>query len=45
MCGHGERAMSAASVLAAAGHRDIAILAGGPQDWAASTGTSLEATR
>ena len=42
MCGHGERAMSAASVLASAGHRDVAVLAGGPQDWAESTGQCLE---
>ena len=34
MCGHGERAMGAASLLARAGHRDVAVLAGGPQDWA-----------
>ena len=43
MCGHGERAMSAASVLASAGHRDVAVLTGGPQDWAESTGQCLEA--
>lgn len=29
-CGHGERAMSAASLLERAGHRDVAVLAGGP---------------
>ena len=29
-CGHGERAMSAASLLARAGHTDVAVLAGGP---------------
>jgi hydroxyacylglutathione hydrolase len=28
-CGHGERAMSAASLLQRAGHRDVAVLAGG----------------
>jgi hydroxyacylglutathione hydrolase len=28
-CGHGERAMSAASLLERAGHRDVAVLAGG----------------
>jgi rhodanese-related sulfurtransferase len=44
MCGHGERAMSAASVLARAGRRDMAVLTGGPQDWAVSTGQSLEVT-
>jgi len=31
-CGHGERAMSAASLLERAGHRDIAVFAGGPDD-------------
>lgn len=35
MCGHGERAMGAASLLERAGHRDLAVLAGGPDDWAA----------
>ncbi|MEX2503868.1 MAG: rhodanese-like domain-containing protein, partial [Egicoccus sp.] len=29
-CGHGERAMSAASLLQRAGHDDVAVLAGGP---------------
>jgi hydroxyacylglutathione hydrolase len=29
-CGHGERAMSAASLLRRAGHDDVAVLAGGP---------------
>jgi len=41
MCGHGQRAMSAASVLARAGHHDVAVLAGGAQDWAKSTGQPL----
>lgn len=41
MCNHGERAMGAASLLARAGHRDVAVLAGGPEDWAAATGTAL----
>lgn len=31
-CGHGERAMSAASLLARAGHHDVVVLAGGPED-------------
>lgn len=31
-CGHGERAMSAASLLERAGHRDVAVLAGGPDE-------------
>ena len=42
MCGHGQRAMSAASMLASAGHPDVAVLAGGPPDWAESTGQPLE---
>ncbi|TCC33184.1 MBL fold metallo-hydrolase [Kribbella speibonae] len=41
MCGHGERAMSAASVLERAGHRDLAVLTGGADDWAAATGRRL----
>jgi hydroxyacylglutathione hydrolase len=43
MCGHGERAMSAASILAAAGFTDLTVLAGSPADWAAANGTHLEA--
>jgi hydroxyacylglutathione hydrolase len=42
MCGHGERAMGAASVLEAAGHRGLAVLDGGPQDWVRATGGKLE---
>jgi hydroxyacylglutathione hydrolase len=42
MCGHGERAMGAASLLERAGHRDLAVLEGGPDDWAETTGGSLE---
>jgi glyoxylase-like metal-dependent hydrolase (beta-lactamase superfamily II)/rhodanese-related sulfurtransferase len=34
MCGHGERAATAASVLERAGVSDVTILSGGPQDWA-----------
>jgi hydroxyacylglutathione hydrolase len=41
MCGHGERAMTAASLLAARGHRDVTVLSGGPADWAEATGTDL----
>lgn len=41
MCGHGERAMGAASELEAAGHRHLAVLVGGPGDWAAATGQAL----
>jgi len=42
MCGHGERAMSAASVLERAGRDDVSVLLGGPSDWAASHGAGLE---
>lgn len=42
MCGHGERAMGAASLLARGGHRDLAVLSGGPEDWARVTGRPLE---
>lgn len=42
MCGHGERAMSAASLLSRAGHCDTVVLAGGPGDWARATGGALE---
>jgi hydroxyacylglutathione hydrolase len=42
MCGHGERAMTAASLLQRAGHQGLAVLAGGPWDWAAATGRPLQ---
>lgn len=42
MCGHGERAMTGASLLEAAGHRSVSVLAGGPGEWQAATGTALE---
>ena len=35
MCGHGERAATAASLLERAGRSDIAVVIGGPDDWAA----------
>lgn len=41
MCGHGERAMTAAGLLAARGHKDVTVLAGGPADWTAATGIEL----
>jgi hydroxyacylglutathione hydrolase len=43
MCGHGERAMSAASFLERAGHTDVRVLAGGPHDWSRATGHPLQA--
>jgi rhodanese-related sulfurtransferase len=45
MCGHGERAMGAASLLERAGHRDVAVLVGGPADWAGATGRDLASDR
>jgi glyoxylase-like metal-dependent hydrolase (beta-lactamase superfamily II)/rhodanese-related sulfurtransferase len=42
MCGHGERAMTGASLLAAAGHRYLSVLIGGPEDWHAATGIDLQ---
>ena len=45
MCGHGERAMSAASILQAGGHRELAVVLGGPSDWASSSGRALETGR
>lgn len=43
MCGHGERAATAASVLERAGVSDVTILPGGPQDWAdAGPGRTLQ---
>lgn len=41
MCGHGERALTAASLLERAGHRDVRVLVGGPADWAAVHGATL----
>lgn len=41
MCGHGERAMTGASILQAAGHDLVSVVAGGPGDWSAATGIAL----
>lgn len=41
MCGHGERAMTAASLLERAGHDEVAVVVGGPDDWAHATGREL----
>ncbi|HWB71313.1 MAG TPA: rhodanese-like domain-containing protein, partial [Egibacteraceae bacterium] len=41
-CGHGPRAMTAASLLRRAGHADLQVLAGGPEEWSQATGRSLE---
>jgi hydroxyacylglutathione hydrolase len=42
MCGHGERAMTGASLLQRAGHRDLTVLLGGPSDWSGATERPLE---
>jgi rhodanese-related sulfurtransferase/glyoxylase-like metal-dependent hydrolase (beta-lactamase superfamily II) len=42
MCSHGERAMGAASLLARAGKTDVAVMAGGADDWSAATGQPLQ---
>jgi hydroxyacylglutathione hydrolase len=39
MCGHGPRAVSAASLLARAGRDDVTVLVGGPPEWAAAHGS------
>jgi len=44
MCGHGERAATAASLLERGGHTAVAVLTGGPPDWADATGLALEST-
>lgn len=41
MCGHGERAMTGASIIAAARRHDLVVLDGGPDTWSAATGQSL----
>jgi glyoxylase-like metal-dependent hydrolase (beta-lactamase superfamily II)/rhodanese-related sulfurtransferase len=45
MCGHGERAMTAVSMLQRAGHTGLTVLAGGAQDWADATGRPLQEGR
>jgi hydroxyacylglutathione hydrolase len=42
MCGHGERATTGASLLERAGHRDVSVLVGGPDEWASVRGAPLE---
>ena len=44
MCGHGERAMTAASILASRGHH-VTVLDGGPETWATATQQSLTVGR
>ncbi|HZK58700.1 MAG TPA: rhodanese-like domain-containing protein, partial [Cryobacterium sp.] len=45
MCGHSERATTAASILEAAGRTDVAVLNGGAADWSRESGRSLELGR
>ncbi|MGJ5894664.1 rhodanese-like domain-containing protein [Streptomyces niveiscabiei] len=40
-CGHGERGMTAASILERAGRTDVAVLDGGAADYAAAHGEQL----
>lgn len=44
MCGHGERAMSAASLLANRGRTGLTVLAGGPDEWQRTVGRPLAAS-
>ena len=44
MCGHGERAMTAAGILSARGC-DVDVLDGGPETWTAATGRPLRTGR
>jgi hydroxyacylglutathione hydrolase len=41
MCAHGERAMTAASLLERAGRQDLRVALGGPEDWQRATGRAL----
>ncbi|MEX1007352.1 MAG: MBL fold metallo-hydrolase [Acidimicrobiia bacterium] len=41
MCGHGERAMTGASLLERTGRSDLAVVIGGPEDWKSATGHDL----
>jgi hydroxyacylglutathione hydrolase len=41
MCSHGERAMTAASLLERAGHGGLRVARGGPRDWQRATGRAL----
>ena len=41
MCGHGERAMTAASILTANGQTDVSVFDGGPDTWSEAAGLDL----
>jgi rhodanese-related sulfurtransferase len=45
MCGHGERAMTAASLLTTRGYTDVTVLDGGPESWAMAAARLLETGR
>lgn len=42
MCGHGERAMGAASILAGRGFSHVSVLAGSPEDWVDANSLQME---
>jgi len=42
MCGHGERAMTGASLLSRGGRTDVVVLDGGSDTWSSATGLPLE---
>ena len=42
MCGHGERAVTAASLIERTGRTDLAVIIGGPEDWATVSGSRIE---
>lgn len=45
MCGHGERAMTAASLITTVGNKGVSVLDGGPDTWSTATGQALEVSR
>jgi len=45
MCGHGERAMTGASLLTARRRSDVVVLDGGPDTWSSATGLPLASGR
>jgi rhodanese-related sulfurtransferase len=44
MCGHGERAITAASMLERTGRTGMAVLIGGPDEWADAHRTPLDSS-
>jgi rhodanese-related sulfurtransferase len=41
MCGHGEQAMTGASLRRHRGHHDVVVLDGGPDTWSTETDQPL----